>query len=81
MMKNNEELIELLQTEISHTVKTNEQSLNQAPPHAEVIRLTIDIDKMCDRGWYYTSEHFTKHLDMADGGTNVGTAKGTNDNS
>ena len=29
MMKNNEELIELLQTETTHLVKTNEQSLNQ----------------------------------------------------
>ena len=29
MMKNNEELIELLQTETTHIVKTNEQSLMQ----------------------------------------------------
>ena len=84
-MKSNEELIELLQTETTHIVKTNEQSLKHAKPilrtsHAEVIGLTIDIGKMCDRGWYHTSEHFTKHLDMADDGTNVGTANGTNDN-
>ena len=36
MMKSNEELIELLQTEITHIVKTNdfrlEQSLKQAKP-------------------------------------------------
>ena len=32
MMKSNEELIELLQTEIAHIVKTNEQSLKQAKP-------------------------------------------------
>ena len=44
--------------------------------HAEVTRLTIDVGKTCNRGWY----HFTKHLDMADGGTNVGTANGTKDN-
>ena len=36
--------------------------------------------QMCDRGWYHTSEHFTRYLDLADGGTNMGTAKGTNDN-
>ena len=30
MMKNNEELIKLLQTETTHIVKTNEQSLKQA---------------------------------------------------
>ena len=29
-MKSNEELTELLQTEITHIVKTNEQSLKQA---------------------------------------------------
>ena len=45
-----------------------------------MIRLTIDIGKMGDRGLYHTSEHFTKHLDMADDGTNVATANGTNDN-
>ena len=48
--------------------------------HAEVIRLTIEICKMCDRSWCHTSEHFTKHLDLSDGGTNVGTANGPNDN-
>ena len=32
MMKGNEELIKLLQTETSHLVKTNEQSLKQAKP-------------------------------------------------
>ena len=32
MMKNSEELIRLLQTEITHIVKTNEQSLKQAKP-------------------------------------------------
>ena len=32
MLKSNEELIKLLQTETSHTVKTNEQSLKQARP-------------------------------------------------
>ena len=52
----------------------NKQNRFWEPLHAEVIRLTIDIGKMCDRGWYHASEHFTKHLDMADGGTNVGTA-------
>ena len=31
-MKNNEELIELLQTETTHMVETNEQSLSQAKP-------------------------------------------------
>ena len=46
-----------------------------------MIRLTIDSGKMCDRGWYHTSEHLTKHLEMADGGTNVDIANGTNDNS
>ena len=69
MMKRNEELIELLQTETTHNMKTNEQSLNQAKPilkplHAEVIRLPIDIGKMCDRGWYHTSEHSARYLDM-----------------
>ena len=85
-MKSDEELIELLQTETTHIMKTNEQSLIQAKPilkplHAEAIRLTIDIGKMCDRGWYHTSEHSTRYLDMADGGTNVDIANGTNDNS
>ena len=85
MMKINEELTELLQTETTHIMKTNEQSLKQAKRilktfHAEVIRLTIDIGKMCDRGWYHTSEHSTRYLDMADGGTNVDIANGTNDN-
>ena len=32
MMKSNEELIELLQTETTHIMKTNEQSLMQAKP-------------------------------------------------
>ena len=32
MLKSNEELIKLLQTETSHIVKTNEQSLKQARP-------------------------------------------------
>ena len=32
MMTNNEELIELLQTETNHLMKTNEQSLKQAKP-------------------------------------------------
>ena len=45
-----------------------------------MIRLTIDIGKMGDRGWYHTSEHCPKDLDMSDGGTNVGTANGTKDN-
>ena len=50
-------------------MKANEQSLIQAKPiFAEVTRLTIDIGKMCDRGWYHTSEHSTRYLDMADGG-------------
>ena len=67
-------------------MKTNEQSLKQAKPILKTSSrrgdpLTIDIGKMCDRGWYHTSEHSTIHLDMADGGTNVGTANGTNDNS
>ena len=32
MMKSNEELIKLLQTESTHIVKTNERSLKQAKP-------------------------------------------------
>ena len=48
---------------------------------AEVIRLTIDIGKTCDRGWYHTTEHSPRYLDMADGGTNAGIANGTNNNS
>ena len=31
-MKNNEELFELLQTETTHLVQTNDQSLKQAKP-------------------------------------------------
>ena len=58
----------------------NKQNRFWEPPHAEVIQLTIDIGKMCDRGLYHTAEHSTKHLVMADGCTNVGTANGTNDN-
>ena len=68
IMKIIEELTELLPTETTHIMKTNEQSLKQAKPncenpfHAEVIRLTIDIGKMCDRSWYHTSEHSTRYL-------------------
>ena len=46
-----------------------------------MIQLTIDIGKMCDRGRYQTSEYSTRYLNMADGGTNVDIAKGTNDKS
>ena len=86
MMKINEELTELLPTDITHIMKTNEQSLIQAKPilkllHAEVTWLTIDIGKMCDRGCITHLSTSTRYLDMADGSTNVDIANGTNDNS
>ena len=83
-MKSNGEFIELLQTETTHIMKTNEQSLIQTKPILKTSSHRgdlVDIDKMCDRGWYHTSRHSTRYLDMADGGTNVDIANGTNDNS
>ena len=61
--------------------RRNKQNRFCEPLHAEVMRLAIDVGKMCDRGWYHTSEHSTRYLDTADGGTNVGTVNGTNDDS
>ena len=81
-MKSNEVLIELLQTETTHTMKTNEQSLKQAKPILKTSSRRGDpVGKMCDSGWHHTSEHSTRYLDVADGGTNVDVANGTNDNS
>ena len=39
--------------------------------------MTIDVGKMCDRGWYHTSEHFTLYLDLADGGGTRSSGDGT----
>ena len=85
-MKSNEELIQLLQTETPLILVTNEQSLIRAKPILKTSSrrgdpVNVDIGKMRDRVWFDTSEHSTRYLDMADGGTNVDTAIGTNDNS
>ena len=48
-----QELIKLLQTETTHFVKTNEQSLKQAKS------ISIDIGKICEKGLCHASEHFT----------------------
>ena len=82
--EDNEELIKLLQTETTHIVKTNEQSLKQAKP---ILRTSSRRgDPVDDCYWQDVrqrlvshSEHCTKHLDTDDGCTNVGTANGTND--
>ena len=86
-MQINEEFIELLQTETSLIVKTYEQSLIRTNAILKTSSRRgdpvdgCDIGNMCDRGWYHTSEHSAKYLGMADGGTNVDVANGTNDNS
>ena len=49
MMKINEELIELLQTDITHSMKTNEQSLIQANP---ILKTSSRKGDPVD-GWYW----------------------------
>ena len=59
-MKSNEELIELLQTETTHTMKTNEQSLKQAKP---ILKTSSRRgDPVDDRYWQDVRQRLVSHI-------------------
>ena len=60
MMKSNEELIKLLQTETTHIVKTNVQSLKQAKP---ILRISLCRGDLVD-DWYWQDvrQSFVSHM-------------------
>ena len=60
MMKNNEELIKLLQTETAHIVKTNEQSLKQTKP---ILRTSSRrSDPVDDWYWQDVRQRLVSHI-------------------